>query len=252
MGGILSRHRGPPTNRPAANRRNVQRSHNPTTREADNDGQQAVQRSVTRRTVVGGAAATALTAAGFQAVPAYAGGSHGGGHGGQPRTVRLSVMGTTDLHGNVFNWDYFKNAEYDDTAHNDIGLAKISTLVKAVRARIAKERRTPAPLMLDAGDTIQGTPLAYYFAKIEPITGGHTAPDGRRDERDRVRRRRARQPRVQLRARHPPQVPAAAEVPAARRQRAGLDHRAARSSRRTCSSASTCPARSRSRSASSA
>ena len=53
------------------------------------------------------------------------------------KTVRLTVMGTTDLHGNVFNWDYFKNAEYDDSAHNDIGLAKISTLVTAVRDRIA-------------------------------------------------------------------------------------------------------------------
>ena len=28
----------------------------------------------------------------------------------------------------------------------------------------------------DAGDTIQGTPLAYYFAKIQPITGGHVHP----------------------------------------------------------------------------
>lgn len=135
------------------------------------DSIQVVPRSVTRRTVVGGAAA--LAAAGFQAVPAYAGSEDGSAH---PRTVRLSVMGTTDLHGNVFNWDYFKNAEYDDTAHNDIGLAKISTLVTAVRARIAAERKTPAPLMLDAGDTIQGTPLAYYFAKIEPITGGHIHP----------------------------------------------------------------------------
>jgi 2',3'-cyclic-nucleotide 2'-phosphodiesterase/3'-nucleotidase len=132
--------------------------------------EQAVDRSMGRRTVIGGAAATALAAAGFQAVPAYADGAPAGG---SARTVRLSVMGTTDLHGNVFNWDYFKNTEYDDTAHNDIGLAKIATLVKAVRARIATERHTPAPLMLDAGDTIQGTPLAYYFAKIQPITGGH-------------------------------------------------------------------------------
>jgi 2',3'-cyclic-nucleotide 2'-phosphodiesterase/3'-nucleotidase len=125
--------------------------------------------TVARRTVIGGAAA-ALTAAGFQAVPAYAGpqGTQ------QPKTVRLSVLGTTDLHGNVFNWDYFKNAEYDDTAHNDIGLAKISTLVSAYRKQV--DRHSPAPLMLDAGDTIQGTPLAYYFAKIQPITGGHVHP----------------------------------------------------------------------------
>ncbi|GAB3836122.1 bifunctional metallophosphatase/5'-nucleotidase [Kribbella italica] len=129
-------------------------------------------RTMGRRTMISGAAATALVAAGYQAAPAYAGEQHGHGH----KTVRLSVLGTTDLHGNVFNWDYFKNAEYDDSAHNDIGLAKISTLVKAARAEIAEDRRRPAPLLLDAGDTIQGTPLAYYYAKIEPITGGHIHP----------------------------------------------------------------------------
>ena len=90
--------------------------------------------------------------------------------------VRLTVLGTTDLHGNVFNWDYFKNKEYDDTAHNDIGLAKVATLVKAVR----KKRRGEPVLMLDAGDTIQGTPLAYYYAKIDPITDGGDPPDGAR------------------------------------------------------------------------
>ncbi|MFG1815168.1 bifunctional metallophosphatase/5'-nucleotidase [Kribbella sp. NPDC049174] len=120
---------------------------------------------MTRRTVIGGAAA--LAAAGFQTVPAYA---------GHEKTIRLTVMGTTDLHGNVFNWDYFKNAEYDDSAHNDIGLAKVSTLVTAVRDRVAADRRAPSPLLLDAGDTIQGTPLSYYFARIEPITGGHLHP----------------------------------------------------------------------------
>src|SRR3954449_8408239 len=94
--------------------------------------------SMTRRTVIGGAAA--LASAGFQAVPAYAEGT------GSGKTVRLTVMGTTDLHGNVFNWDYFKNTEYDDSAHNDIGLAKISTLVSAVRDRIAADRHAPRPL----------------------------------------------------------------------------------------------------------
>ena len=78
------------------------------------------------------------------------------------------MLGTTDTHGNVFNWDYFKDAEYDDAAHNDIGLAKIATLVNAMRAERGAERT----LLLDAGDTIQGTPLAYYYAKIDPITGG--------------------------------------------------------------------------------
>jgi 2',3'-cyclic-nucleotide 2'-phosphodiesterase/3'-nucleotidase len=84
----------------------------------------------------------------------------------------LTILGTTDLHGHVFNWDYYKNAEYDDGAHNDVGIAKVQTLIKAQRARIGNDPL----LVLDAGDTIQGTPLAYYYAKIEPITDGGTHP----------------------------------------------------------------------------
>ncbi|MDX8146816.1 5'-nucleotidase C-terminal domain-containing protein [Lentzea sp. BCCO 10_0061] len=82
-------------------------------------------------------------------------------------------MGSTDLHGNLFNWDYYLNREFDDFAHNDVGLAKISTLVNDVRAAVGRQRT----LLLDAGDTIQGTPLAYYYAKVEPITrGAHVHP----------------------------------------------------------------------------
>ncbi|ORT54464.1 5'-nucleotidase C-terminal domain-containing protein [Streptomyces sp. CB03238] len=78
----------------------------------------------------------------------------------------FTVMGTTDLHGNVFNWDYFTDREFDDKAHNDVGLAKISTLVERVREE--KGRRNT--LLIDAGDTIQGTQLSYYYAKVDPIT----------------------------------------------------------------------------------
>ncbi len=121
----------------------------------------------TRRGVLTGAAA--LAAAGY-AAPASAHGHHAA-HGHE-HTARLTILGTTDLHGNVFNWDYYKNAEYDDAAHNDIGIAKVQTLIKAQRQRL-----TGQPLlMLDAGDTIQGTPLAYYYAKVEPITSGGIHP----------------------------------------------------------------------------
>jgi 2',3'-cyclic-nucleotide 2'-phosphodiesterase/3'-nucleotidase len=83
-------------------------------------------------------------------------------------------MGTTDLHGNVFNWDYFKDAEYTDAKGNALGLARISTLVNQVR----EERGRCNTLLLDAGDTIQGTPLTYYYAKVDPITakGGPVHP----------------------------------------------------------------------------
>ena len=48
--------------------------------------------------------------------------------------MRVTVLGSTDLHGNVYNWDYFKNTEFDNAVHDDIGVAKIATLVKGVRA----------------------------------------------------------------------------------------------------------------------
>ncbi|KAB1145689.1 twin-arginine translocation signal domain-containing protein [Streptomyces luteolifulvus] len=86
----------------------------------------------------------------------------------------LTVMGTTDLHGHIFNWDYFKDAEYTDKAGNAQGLARISTLVNQVR----EEKGRCNTLLLDAGDTIQGTPLTYYYAKVDPITapGGPVHP----------------------------------------------------------------------------
>ncbi|MFE2039614.1 bifunctional metallophosphatase/5'-nucleotidase [Streptomyces sp. NPDC059477] len=94
---------------------------------------------------------------------------------GRPvRRYSFTVMGTTDLHGNVFNWDYFKDAEYADAQGNAKGLARIATLVAQVR----KEKGRANTLLLDAGDTIQGTPLTYYYAKVEPITakGGPVHP----------------------------------------------------------------------------
>ena len=115
---------------------------------------------VRRRAVLAGTAAGVLAAAGFRPAAAQA------DTRGVDRAFTLTVMGTTDLHGNVFNWDYFANKEFDDSAHNDIGLAKISSLVTAVRQQHGEHRT----LLLDAGDTIQGTPLAYYYAKVEPIT----------------------------------------------------------------------------------
>jgi len=124
---------------------------------------------VTRRTMLTGvAAAGALTAAGMS--PAEASRRRPARHSGAP--VRLTIMGTTDLHGSVFNWNYYKNAEYDDSAGNDIGLAKVATLVEAVRVQRGRDHT----LMIDAGDTIQGTPLAYYFARIAPITDGRVHP----------------------------------------------------------------------------
>ncbi|NJP49544.1 twin-arginine translocation signal domain-containing protein [Streptomyces sp. SBST2-5] len=116
-------------------------------------------------------AGVALAAA-VQASPAAAAEA---GHGRKrPKRYALTVMGTTDLHGHVFNWDYYKDGEYTDEDGNAQGLARISTLVDQVR----EEKGRGNTLLLDAGDTIQGTPLTYYYAKVDPITaeGGPVHP----------------------------------------------------------------------------
>jgi 2',3'-cyclic-nucleotide 2'-phosphodiesterase/3'-nucleotidase len=65
--------------------------------------------------------------------------------------VALTLLSTTDSHGHLLAWDDMtkKPANW--------GLAKIATLVETIRAT------TPNVLLLDCGDTIEGTPLAYYF-----------------------------------------------------------------------------------------
>ncbi|MFI5924397.1 bifunctional metallophosphatase/5'-nucleotidase [Micromonospora sp. NPDC051543] len=105
-------------------------------------------------------AAAAATAPLIAAAPAQAAGP------ARSRTWDLTLLGTSDTHGNVYNWDYYRDAEYDDSKHNDVGVAKLATLINQIR----RERRGRATLVLDAGDTIQGTPLATYYAKQEPIT----------------------------------------------------------------------------------
>ena len=66
-------------------------------------------------------------------------------------TVRITLLATTDLHGNIYPYDYF-------TAQPSArGLAKISKLVEAVRARKSNT------ILIDCGDVIQGAPLETVY-----------------------------------------------------------------------------------------
>ena len=70
-------------------------------------------------------------------------------------TRDLVVLGTSDIHGNVDNYDYFTDSV--PTGSSERGLTKIQTYVDNVRAA------NPNTIVIDNGDTIQGNPLAYYF-----------------------------------------------------------------------------------------
>ncbi|WP_329408803.1 5'-nucleotidase C-terminal domain-containing protein [Streptomyces sp. NBC_00704] len=130
------------------------------------------RRKFLKKSAATGAGVAIAGAVAAPSAQAAAGGKPG--KPGKPKRYELTVMGTTDTHGHVFNWDYFKDAEYKDAAGNAQGLARISTLVNRIRAEKGRENT----LLLDAGDTIQGTPLTYYYAKVDPITakGGPVHP----------------------------------------------------------------------------
>ena len=91
-----------------------------------------------------------------------------------PRTWSFSILGTTDLHSHVFDWDYYTDAPYKDKAGNSVGVARVATLIKQQRA----EKGADHVLLVDAGDIIQGTSLAYYYARVDPITGRHQGQAG--------------------------------------------------------------------------
>ena len=85
------------------------------------------------------------------------------------KTAHITIMGTSDLHGYVFNWDYFNNAPYSQAT----GVVRTSSLIKQIRA----DRGRESTLLLDSGDTIQGSLMAHYYAKVEPFTTtGETLP----------------------------------------------------------------------------
>jgi 2',3'-cyclic-nucleotide 2'-phosphodiesterase/3'-nucleotidase len=70
----------------------------------------------------------------------------------------VALLETTDLHSNILSYDYFKLAE-----DKSIGIERTATLIANAR------KEFPNNLLLDNGDTIQGTALADYQAVINPL-----------------------------------------------------------------------------------
>ena len=79
--------------------------------------------------------------------------------------VSIRILGTTDIHTNLYNYDYYKDAQT-----LEFGLAKTATLIKEARAE-AKNT-----LLFDNGDLIQGNPLGDYKARVDKLEEGELHP----------------------------------------------------------------------------
>ena len=87
----------------------------------------------------------------------------GEGQAAPVATLPLRLLETSDLHMFVYDYDYYA-ARQDNT----VGLAKVSTLIKAARAEARNS------LLFDNGDIIQGNPLGDYMAlpgHLKPADG---------------------------------------------------------------------------------
>ena len=80
-----------------------------------------------------------------------------------PENLDLSFLATTDVHGHIYDFDYFTNQPYP--ADDALGLTHVSSIVKKVRA----DRGADKVFVFDNGDSIQGSPLTSYYANQENI-----------------------------------------------------------------------------------
>jgi 2',3'-cyclic-nucleotide 2'-phosphodiesterase/3'-nucleotidase len=71
----------------------------------------------------------------------------------QAATVDLRILETTDLHSNMMDFDYYKDAPTEK-----FGLVRTASLINAARGEVKNS------VLVDNGDLIQGSPLGDYMA----------------------------------------------------------------------------------------
>lgn len=109
---------------------------------------------ITRRSLLGGIAATsALVLLHPFTARAAANQAH------------LRLMETTDIHVNVFPYDY-----YADKPNDTMGLARTATIIDNIRAEAANS------LLIDNGDLLQGNPMGDYMAYQHGMKDGDVHP----------------------------------------------------------------------------
>lgn len=81
--------------------------------------------------------------------------------------VNLRILATTDINSNLMNYDYYANKSSDD-----FGIVKIASLIKQAKDEVDangnKTDKIDNVIILDNGDTIEGTPLGDYYGEIDP------------------------------------------------------------------------------------
>ncbi len=80
----------------------------------------------------------------------------------------VTIMSTTDLHAHLLNWNYLQDAAFSPGR----GLGRVSTMVQQIRDQRGADRT----LLIDVGDTIQGTTLGRYYASIDSVVDGTPHP----------------------------------------------------------------------------
>ncbi|SEH94247.1 2',3'-cyclic-nucleotide 2'-phosphodiesterase / 3'-nucleotidase [Rhizobium tibeticum] len=109
---------------------------------------------MTRRSLLGGIAATSALVL-LHPFSARAGANQ----------AHLRLMETTDIHVNVFPYDY-----YADKPNDTMGLARTATIIDNIRAEAANS------LLIDNGDVLQGNPMGDYMAYQLGMKDGDVHP----------------------------------------------------------------------------
>jgi 2',3'-cyclic-nucleotide 2'-phosphodiesterase/3'-nucleotidase len=75
-------------------------------------------------------------------------------------TKAIRLLETSDIHGQIDNWNYFTDAAYSGSSM--CGMTRIASYANQVRAA------NPNTLLIDNGDTTQGTPVNYLYNILTP------------------------------------------------------------------------------------
>ncbi len=79
--------------------------------------------------------------------------------------AHLRIMETTDIHVNVFPYDY-----YADKPNDTLGLARTASIIDSIRAEAGNS------MLIDNGDVLQGNPMGDYIAYERGMKEGDKHP----------------------------------------------------------------------------